>query len=344
MFQHPEFDGHEHVAIHYDAKSGLKAIIAVHNTSRGPALGGCRMLPYGSDHDALTDALRLSRGMTYKSAIAELPLGGGKMVIIADPKTMKTPELLHAAGQFIDTLLGTYITAEDMGMTTTDCKIIAEVTPHVAGVFNTIHGGDPSPVTAYGVECSMRAAWEFHKGTTSLKGVRCGIEGLGNVGMALARLLHKRGASIYASDIDPAKILCAVTEMPQIVAMDTASLRKAHLDIFAPCARGGVINAETIPEFNSVIICGAANNILEHREHGELLKERGILCVPDYVANCGGIIDVHYQRNTYDEALVYQHVYKIAFKTLSTILNRAKKRDRTPQDIADQIAESRFVR
>lgn len=342
MFEHPEFDKHEHVAIHYDATSGLKAIIAIHNTVRGPALGGCRMLPYGSTEEALTDALRLSRGMTYKSAIADLPLGGGKMVIIGDPKTMKTRKLLSAAGNFIHTFLGTYISAEDMGMTSADCKVIAEVTPHVTGISNTIHGGDPSPVTAYGVECAMRAAWKVHAGTVSLRGVRCGIEGLGNVGMALARLLYRRGASLYASDVDDAKILRAVTEMPQIIAMDTTSLRKAHLDIFAPCARGGVVNTETIPEFHTSIICGAANNILQRPIHAQILKDRGILCVPDYVANCGGIIDVHYQRNTYDESMVYQHVHEIAFMTMLTILRRAQEMNCTPQDIADQIAESRF--
>lgn len=343
-FEHPEWSEHETVAMHYDAATQLKAIIVVHNTVRGPALGGCRMLPYASSDDALTDALRLSRGMTYKSAISDLPLGGGKMVIIGDPKTMKTPELLCAAGRFIDSFRGTYISGEDMGMTSADCKIIAEVTPHVGGVIQTAYGGDPSPITAFGVEHAMRAAWKIHAGTTSLKGIFCGIEGLGNVGFALARLLHKRGATIYASDVDPGKLLRATQEMPAIRVVDTDTLRKTHLDIYVPCARGAVINDETVSEFCTPVICGSANNILDRPDHAEMLMSRGILCVPDYVANCGGLIDIYYQRAGYDEAAVWNHVKKIAFDTTLQILRSAKKEKQTPQYIADEIAKSRFKR
>jgi leucine dehydrogenase len=344
MFEHPEFDGHEHRAIHYDVASGLKAIIAIHNTVRGPALGGCRMIPYASTDDAITDALRLSRGMTYKSAIADLPLGGGKMVIIGDPKTMKTLELLHAAGRFIDSFHGTYISGEDMGMTSADCKVIAEVTPHVGGVFQTAYAGDPSPITAYGVECAMRAAWRVYSGATSLKGVVCGIEGMGNVGLALARRLYQHGAIIYASDIDHEKLLRATKEMPLIATMSTDALRRSNVNIYVPCARGGVINDATIPEFNAPVICGSANNILDRPDHADKLVERGILCVPDYVANCGGLIDIHYQRSGYDEKKVNEHVYKIAFGTTLRILRKATKMKCSPQFIADKIAESRFKR
>jgi leucine dehydrogenase len=343
MFEHPEFNGHESVAMHYDAASGLKAIIVIHNTVRGPALGGCRMISYANTEEALTDALRLSRGMTYKSAIADLPLGGGKMVIIGDPKTMKTPELLHAAGHFIDSFRGTYISGEDMGMTSADCKIIAEVTPHVGGVFQTAHAGDPSPITAFGVECAMRAAWRVHSGATSLKGVVCGIEGLGNVGLVLARRLYQHGAIIYASDVDNEKLLRAVKEMPLIAIMDTMELRRSNANIYVPCARGGVVNDETVPEFKTPVIVGSANNILDRPIHADMLAERGILCVPDYVANCGGLIDIHYQRIGYDEKKVNDHVYKVAFQTTLRILRRAKKEKLSPQFIADTIAESRFA-
>lgn len=344
MFEHPEFDGHESVAMHYDAASGLKAIIVIHNTVRGPALGGCRMIPYANTEEALTDALRLSRGMTYKSAIADLPLGGGKMVIIGDPKTMKTPELLHAVGRFIDSFRGTYISGEDMGMTSADCKVIAEITPHVGGIFQTAHAGDPSPITAFGVECAMRAAWRVHSGATSLKGVVCAIEGMGNVGLALARRLYQHGAFIYASDVDKEKLARAVKEMPLIATMDTKDLRRSNANIYVPCARGGVVNDETVPEFRTPVICGSANNILDRPDHADMLVARKILCVPDYVANCGGLIDIHYQRIGYDEKKVNDHVYKIAFNTTLRILRRAKKMKCSPQSIADQIAESRFVR
>jgi leucine dehydrogenase len=344
MFEDPEFDGHEHVAAHYDAATGLKAIIAVHNTVRGPALGGCRMIPYASVQEALTDVLRLSRGMTYKSAIADLPLGGGKMVIIGDPKTIKTPELLHAAGRFIDSFRGTYISAEDMGMTSQDCRVIAEVTPYISGVFQTAHAGDPSPITAFGVECAMRAAWRVYSGGTSLKGVVCGIEGLGNVGLVLARRLYQHGAIIYASDVDKEKLRRAVKEMPLIATMDTNMLRISNMHIYVPCARGGVINDETLPEFKAPVICGSANNILDRPDHADQLVARGILCVPDYVANCGGLIDVHYQRVGYDEKKVNDHVYKVAFQTTLRILRRAKKEKQSPQFIADKMAESHFVR
>lgn len=341
MFQHPEFRAHEHVAMHYGEASGLKAIIAVHNTVRGPALGGCRIYPYADTDDALTDALRLSRGMTYKSAISELPLGGGKMVIIGDPKTVKTPELLHAAGRFVDSLGGMYITAEDVGMTSDDCRTIAEVTPHVSGVSPTEHGGDPSPATAYGVECAMKAAWKVRSGKASLKGVFCAIEGLGNVGLDLARRLHRLGAVLYASDVDKEKLAHARKEF-KFVELDTRALRKMHADIYVPCALGGVVNDETVNEFHVEVICGSANNVLEKPMHAELLHSQGILYVPDYVANCGGIIDVQYQRSGYDAKKVRKHIRKIAYDTTLAILRRSQKESRNPASIADEMAEQRF--
>lgn len=341
MFQHPEFKAHERVVMHYDATTGLKAFIAIHNTTRGPALGGCRIYPYASPREALTDVLRLSRGMTYKSAFADLPLGGGKMVIIGDPKTIKTPELLRAAGRFVHSLNGRYITAEDVGMTSDDCRTIAEVTPYVSGVLPTEHGGDPSPATAYGVECAMKAAWKFHKGTVSLKGAMCAIEGLGNVGFDLARRLHRLGVTIYASEVDRAKIARARAAF-RFIEMDTKALRKMHVDIYAPCALGSVVNSATIREFHAEIICGSANNVLEEPKFAELLHSKGIMYVPDYVANCGGIIDVHYQRSGYDAAAVKKHIQRIAYVTTLKLLRQAKKESRTPAEIADKIAEQQF--
>lgn len=341
MFQHPEFSDHEHVVMHYDRASGLKSIIAIHNTVRGPALGGCRIYPYAETDDALTDVLRLSRGMTYKSAIADLPLGGGKMVIIGNPATIKTPELLRAAGRFIHSQNGKYITAEDVGMTPQDCAVIAEETPHVSGVSSAEHGGDPSPATAYGVECAMKAAWKFQNGTVSLKGVYCAIEGLGSVGFELARRLHRLGAILYASDVDKEKLARARREF-KFIEKDTRELRKMHADIYVPCALGGVVNDKTVNDFHVKIICGSANNVLEEPIHAKLLHDQGIMYVPDYVANCGGIIDVHYQRSGYDADKVRKHIRRIAYDTTFVILRRSQKESLTPAEIADEMAEQRF--
>jgi len=342
MFQHPEFKDHERVAMHYDAATGLKAFIAIHNTVRGPALGGCRIYPYASPRQALTDVLRLSRGMTYKSAFADLPLGGGKMVIIGDPKIIKTPELLRAAGRFVHAQNGQYITAEDVGMTSADCDVIAEMTPYVSGV-TSLQCGDPSPSTAYSVEYAMKAAWKFHTGKVSLKGVYCAIEGLGNVGFELARRLYHLGAILYASELDRAKMARARAAF-KFTEMDTKALRKMHVDIYAPCALGSVVNEDTINEFHAQVICGSANNVLEEPKYADLLRGQGIIYVPDYVANCGGIIDVHYQRSGYDAVKVKKHIQKIAYTMTLSLLRRAKKDSRTPAEIADEIAEQRFQR
>lgn len=342
-FEHPDFAGHERTILHCDTETGLQAIIAVHNTVRGPALGGCRMFPYANTADALTDALRLSRGMTYKAAFSLLPLGGGKMVIIGDPKTIKTSELLRSAGRFVDSLNGAYITGEDMGMTSEDCRVMAETTPYVGGIVHTKYDGDPSPVTAYGVECAIRAALKVVRGTYSLKGVKCAIEGVGHVGHALAHLLHRRGAILFVSDVDQGKLVVLERELP-IQVMDTESLRKASVDVYVPCARGAVVNDETVGAFQAPIICGSANNILDRPEHGQMLWDRGIFCVPDYVANSGGLIDIYYQRAGYDERAVRKHVHRITYGETKHILFSALREQCTPQSIADRIAEERFAR
>ncbi len=341
MFSHPEFSNHERVVMRYDRASGLQAIIAVHNTVRGPALGGCRIYPYVNHDDALTDVLRLSRGMTYKSAIAELPLGGGKMVIIGDHKKVKTPTLLRAAGRFVHSLNGEYITAEDVGMTSADCAVIAEETPFVTGVSSSTHNGDPSPATAYSVECAIKAAWKFHAGKRSLKGVICAIEGLGNVGFELGRRLHRLGAILHASDVDRTKLSRARSEFP-FIEKETKELRKMHAHIYVPCALGGVINKETVDDFHVPIICGSANNILKAPMFAAVLVEKGIICVPDYVANCGGIIEVYYQRTGYDAKKVKNHIQRIASTTTLALLRQAKITSRSPMEIANELAEQNF--
>lgn len=340
---HLELDGHELLVRYIDPTTGLHAIIAIHNTVRGPALGGCRMYPYASEEDAATDVLRLSRGMTYKAAIANLPLGGGKMVIIGDPKKIKSKALFHAAGNFIDSLNGRYISGEDVGMTPDDCKMMAEVTPYVGGTAETPYGGNPSPTTALGVYMAICAALKVYNGETTLSGVTCAVEGLGNVGFLLAKRLRESGAIVLASDLDPVRLKHAQRELG-VIPMATEVLRMVNADIYVPCAMGGVINDETIVNLKVGIVCGSANNILAHKEHGDQLRARGILCVPDYVANCGGLIDIYYQRVGYDSEKVEEHVRCIAYDLVLKILKRAKDEQRTPQAIADEIAESRFCR
>jgi leucine dehydrogenase len=265
------------------------------------------------------------------------------MVIIGDPKIVKTPELLHAAGKFVHSLGGMYITAEDVGMTSADCRTIGDETPYVSGVLPTEHGGDPSPATAYGVECAMKAAWKVHTGKASLKGVYCAIEGLGNVGFDLARRLHRLGAVLYASDVDNEKLVRARKEF-KFIEKETRELRKMHADIYVPCALGGVVNDETVNEFHVKVICGSANNVLEEPLHAKLLQDQGIMYVPDYVANCGGIIDVQYQRSGYDGDKVKKHIHRIAYDKSLMILRRSQKESRTPAEIADEMAEQCFQR
>lgn len=343
LTEHPEFDDHEGIVVRADAATGLKAIIAIHNTVRGPALGGCRMYPYASEEDALTDVLRLSRGMTYKAAIANLPLGGGKMVIIGDPKKIKSRALFHAAGHFINSLGGRYISGEDVGMTPDDCKMIAEVTPYVGGTAETPYHGNPSPTTALGVYMAILAALKAYNGETMLHDVTCAVEGLGNVGFPLAKRLRESGAIVLASDLDAARLKHAQRELG-VIPMSTEVLRMMNADIYVPCAMGGVIDEKMIANLKVGIVCGSANNILARKEHGEQLCARGILSVPDYVANCGGLIDIYYQRSGYDLEKVEEHVRCIAYDLVLKILKRAKNEQRTPQSVADEIAESRFRR
>ena len=246
VFSHSEFDNHQQVAFFNDKKSGLRAIIAVHNTNLGPALGGCRMWPYGSDEEALTDVLRLSKGMTYKSALANLQLGGGKAVIIGESRTQKTDDLLYAMGDFIEGLGGRYITAEDSGTSVTDILKMGQRTEHVSGVDKASdHGGDPSPTTARGVFVSLREAVLHKLGRSDIKGLKVAIQGLGNVGYRLARYLHEAGATIYVTDIVKVNVDRAVRELGA-TAVSGEDIFGLDVDVFAPCALGAAINDNTI--------------------------------------------------------------------------------------------------
>jgi leucine dehydrogenase len=287
VFDHSEFDNHEHVAFYHDKEAGLSAIIAVHNTNLGPALGGCRMWPYVNSSEALTDVLRLSKGMTYKAALANLELGGGKSVIIGDPRKAKTPEMMRAMGKFVDSLGGKYFTAEDSGIAVTDLQTMAEESDYIAGVSAKYHyagevpNGNPAPSTAYGVYVGLKASVEFGL-KRSLDGVSVAIQGMGHVGYRLARHLHEQGAKLYVADIFPEGIEKAEKEFGATV-VAPEDILSLDVDVLAPCALGAAINDQTLPDIKAKVIAGAANNQLAREEMGEFLSKRGILYAPDYV-------------------------------------------------------------
>jgi len=349
VYSHREFDNHQQIAFFSDRQSGLKAIIAIHNTNLGTALGGCRMWPYSCEDDALTDVLRLSKGMTYKSALANLKLGGGKAVMIGDPRSQKTDALLFAMGDFIEGLGGRYITAEDSGTAVPDILKMGQRTSHISGVDKASdHGGDPSPSTAYGVFVSLREAVTHKLGHPSLEGMKVAIQGLGNVGYRLAEYLHDAGAMLYVTDIVQANVDRAVRELNatpvagnEIFALD--------VDVFAPCALGAVINESTIDQLKASIIAGAANNQLATDEQGYQLHKKGILYTPDYVVNAGGIIDVYYQRKMLETDYSAQnYASDLSVKvegigdTLKEIFKRSDEEDTPTFVIADRVAEERF--
>ena len=343
VFSHPEYQDHEHVAFNYDARSGLKAIIAIHNTHLGPALGGCRMWPYASDEEALRDVLRLSRGMTYKSAIANLKLGGGKAVIIGDPRTGKTDALLHAMGDFIESLGGRYITAEDSGTKVADIATIAERTGHISGlVAGSEHGGDPSPTTAYGVFVGLKTAVRYRFGKSDLAGLKVALQGVGNVGFRLAKHLRDAGAEIYVTDIFEQNVDRAVAELGA-TAVSGDAIWNLDVDVFAPCALGASINDDTIPKLKAAIVAGAANNQLATEAHGEVLRQREILYAPDYVINAGGIIDAYYQRQGGSREQLMAHVEGID-KTLEEIFGRSERENLPTHSVANKMAEERFFK
>lgn len=342
MFDHPDFDHHEQVVYGCDEASGLKAIVAIHNTHLGPALGGLRIFPYASPDEALSDVLRLSRGMSYKSALAGLPLGGGKAVIIADPRRDKSPALLRAMGRLVERLGGRYITAEDSGTSETDMQWIAEETSYVTGLRRSAgESGDPSPFTALGVFHGLQAAVRHGLGREDLQGVRVAIQGVGSVGAHLARRLKEAGAELVISDID-AEAVARLGEELGAASLPPGEILDAEVDVFAPCALGGAIDEAACRRLKARVVAGAANNQLATPAAGEALHRRGILYAPDYVANAGGVIEVAWQRrHDYDRQAVLDQVARIG-TTLETIFERAKREGQRPEAVADRLAEERF--
>lgn len=330
--------GHEQILFGHDKGAGLRCIIAIHNTTLGPALGGVRIWPYQTEEEAVFDVLRLSRGMTYKNAAMGLEFGGGKAVIIADPNKDKTTNMLSAFGQQVDSLGGRYITGEDVGCSQNDIGIIVKETEHVIGVPGK--SGDPSPITAFGVFNAMKAAAEHFWGRNNLNNKKVIVQGAGNVGLSLIRQLVENGATVFVSDVVENKIKAA-TEIGAI-AIDKKEVYSTKADIFAPCALGGILNNDTIPLLEVKVICGSANNQLLEPIHGKMLAKRGILYSPDFIVNGGGVINAVEERSpggyNKERALAKAaNIYNILLKVFAM----AEDNGILPFEAANAFAEER---
>lgn len=345
VFDHKEFDEHEQVEFFADKSTGLRAIVAIHNTKLGPSLGGCRMWPYADSTEALTDVLRLSKGMTYKAAMAKLNLGGGKAVIIGNPRKDKTPEMMACMGRFVEQMGGRYITAEDSGISVEDIHKMSENTRHVSGVNAKYHynggqaDGNPAPSTAYGVFIGLKESVKYKYGT-DLKGVRVAIQGMGHVGYRLAKHLHAEGAELFVTDLYQDNVDRAAAEFAA-TAFRPEQLFDLDVDVYSPCALGASINIDSIDKIKAKVIAGAANNQLENNDFGRILKEKGVLYAPDYVINAGGVIDIYHQRILSTAAAMRAQIEGIG-QTLTEIYARADADDCSTNDIANTIAEERF--
>jgi leucine dehydrogenase len=328
-------DGYEEVVRCDNEQTGFSAWIAIHNTKRGPALGGCRVWNYGSADDALEDVLRLSRAMTYKNSLAGLRLGGGKCVVRADLDRIDRAELFELIGEFVDTLGGRYITAEDVNSTVEDMAFVKRATPHVATVGAS---GNPSPFTAYGVYCAIKAGAYFVKGRRGLSGLRVAIQGLGETGGRLAEMLAADGCRVLAADINRANIDRLKSQV-RLEEIDPEAIHRCDCDIFSPCALGGTLNSDTISALQCWLVAGSANNQLLTRADGYLLDRRGIVYIPDYAANAGGVINISCEiGRDYDELLAWKKTAGIG-ATVTEILRRAAATNTPTSVVADTMAE-----
>lgn len=333
---------HEQILFCQDKATGLKAIIAIHNTVLGPSLGGTRMWHYSNENDALKDALRLSRGMTYKSSLAGLNLGGGKAVIIGNSRTQKNEALMRRFGQFVDSLGGKYITAEDVGMSTRDMEYIRLETKHVAGLPEYLGGsGDPSPVTAFGVYMGMKASAKKQFGSDSLSGKKIMIQGVGHVGAALVDLVMKEGASVMISDIFEDSIL-QVTSKHNVTVVPVEDVYDVDMDIYSPCALGATVNDDTLSRLKCSIITGSANNQLADEEkHGRAVKDLGIVYAPDYLVNAGGIINCYWEVIGYNKDAALTQAEGIYDTTLK-IFEKSDEENIPAYLAANRMAEQRI--
>jgi leucine dehydrogenase len=343
IFKYLETYDYEQVVFCQDKESGLKAIIAIHDTTLGPALGGTRMWTYESEEAAIEDALRLAKGMTYKNAAAGLNLGGGKTVIIGDPRKDKNEEMFRAFGRYIQGLNGRYITAEDVGTTVADMDLIHEETDYVTGISPSFgSSGNPSPVTAFGVYRGMKAAAKEAFGTDSLEGKVIAVQGVGNVAFNLCRYLHEEGAQLIVTDINKESVQRAVEEFGA-TAVDPDDIYNVQCDIYAPCALGATINDKTIPQLKAKVIAGAANNQLKETRHGDLIHELGIVYAPDYVINAGGVINVADELYGYNRERAMKKVEGV-YDNIAKVIE-ISKRDGIPTYLAaDRLAEERIAR
>jgi len=338
FFDLVDFDDHEQVVFCSDEESGLQAIIAVHNTNLGPAAGGCRFWDYEEDELALVDALRLSKGMTYKNAMAGLKLGGGKAVIVGNPKALKSDALFKAFGRAVNNLNGRYYTAEDVNITTADMAIVNQETDFVSGLEGK--SGNPGPFTALGTFLGIKAAVKHKMGVDSLNGISVAVQGLGSVGYALCEKLHEAGANLIVTDINPEILDKAAEDLnAKVVALD--DIYKQDVDVFSPCALGASINDETIAQLKAVIIAGCANNQLAEKRHDKILHDKGILYAPDYVINAGGIINVALEiyPEPYDAIKATSLVQNI-YNTLSKVFKNSAKEQRPTGEVADEMARN----
>ncbi len=355
------FDDHEHVR-RFVLENGVVAFIAVHNTNLGPSLGGCRMMVYGSEGEAINDVLRLSRGMTYKNAMAGLPLGGGKAVIVGNPRLQKTEKLMQAIGIAVESFEGAYVTAEDSGTGEEDMVAIAKHTTHVTGLPPEIIegseygelGGNPSPLTALGCYHGIKAAIQYrYKGARSLSDMRIAVQGVGAVGLELCKLLKQDGATLIVTDISQKGLVQAKEALGDIEIVEPDEIFGVEADIFAPCAMGGALNDKTIDQLKVDIVAGAANNQLLNPHHDKMLASKDILYVPDYVINSGGVICVGYEyfrKSNYnpqdfdiDRSAMVAHVEAIG-QTVTDILEAAEARGIPTGETADQLAEEKFLK
>lgn len=342
MFEHPDFDNHEGVHVFSDAESGLKAIISVHNTTRGPAAGGTRLWSYSNPADAMTDALRLSKAMSYKNAMAGLDLGGGKGVILRPDTLMDREKLFAAYGRAVESVGGAYITAEDVGVSPEDMAVIKTQTDYVAGLdTGPAASGDPSPVTAEGVFRGIKVAVRHKFQQDSLKGLRVAVQGLGHVGYSLCQHLHQAGCQLVVTDINRMVLEKAESELgAKVVAPQDIHLQ--DVDIYAPCALGGAVSTSSLPEIRASIIAGAANNQLATPDMGEACRQRGILYAPDYVINAGGIINVAAEvSGVYDPEWIKGKLEGLE-KTLEIIFTESSEQDTSTTVIADSMAGVRL--
>ncbi|WP_027963387.1 Leu/Phe/Val dehydrogenase [Halalkalibacillus halophilus] len=341
LFTYMEEYDYEQVVFCQDKNSGLKAIISIHDTTLGPALGGTRMWTYESEEDAVIDSLRLAKGMTYKNAAAGLNLGGGKTVIIGDPKKDKNPEMFRAFGRYIQGLNGRYITAEDVGTTVLDMDTIYMETDYVTGISPEFgSSGNPSPATAYGCYLGMKASAKEAFGSDSLEGKVVTVQGVGNVAYTMCKHLHEEGAKLIVTDIHKESVQRAVNDFGA-QAIDPNDIYDVDCDIYAPCALGATINDETIPRIKAKVIAGSANNQLAEPRHGKILHEKGIVYAPDYVINSGGVINVADELNGYNRDRAFKQIETI-YDSLTKIYDISKRDDVGAHEAADRMAEERI--